>query len=188
MSFIDSISLAVTAEHISLDNEGLKKFRDLYFNGWKQKIVTIPDFDRIKSGLLYVTEHNDGRLNETKCNEFIGEMQNFWKDFITQLDSPSGLLMKSFTNTHLSSLLQNDYKEKFEIDWLYCSEKDIIAIEIGRTIKLEKPVSAVSNKIHQCLYTLIPKMQYVIWYLLEHVEKTCGSTGSIASQKNPKNT
>ena len=64
------------------------------------------------------------------------------------------------------------YNEKFEVDWLYCSEDKIVVIEVGRTIKLEEPSSAVRNKLHQALYTLIPKLQYVIWYLCEHVNKS----------------
>ena len=146
----------------------MKKFQESYFRNWKNNIVTIPDFDRIKGGLLYQTDPQ-GSLNLRSGNEFVGEMQNFWVDFMDLLKSPTGLLLRSYNEQYLSSILECEYEERFQIDWLYCSSENIIAIEVGRTINPREPVSTVKNKIIQCFTKIIPKMQFIIWNLLEHL-------------------
>ena len=147
----------------------MREFSQKYFKMWDKGIITIPNFDRIKSGLVYHTDENLGQLHQSSSNEYIGEMQNFWIEFISLLDSPVGLLMKKYTNSLLSKVLKHPYNEPFEFDWLYCSTNQIVVFEIGRTANTEDPTTTVQNKIEQLFKKLIPRIQFLVWSLLRQI-------------------
>ena len=171
--------LSFTEICIGLNEAGLNLISEKYFSSWKQELITVPNFDRIKSGLLYDTDKDFGRLHTRSCNEYIGEMQNFWKEFVALLDSPVGLLMKKYTNNLLSKKLEVPYDEVFEFDWLFFIKSQLIVFETGRTTKFENPATTVEKKIIQIFRKLLPKIHFIVWCLL----RQCGNNAELSAEE-----
>ena len=110
-----------------------------------------------------------GKILTTGVDEYIGEIENFWKEFISLLDNPSGLLLKSYKNQQLNKILKVPFQEEFQFDWLYVSHDQLIVFEIGRSKKLDSPASSIQNKLVQVFTNILPKLQFKVWWFLKHL-------------------
>ena len=155
---------------LRLDRGGLSQFMNSHFKDWKSFLITVPFFDQIKSGLLFKTDKYSGKISSSEgADEYIGEMENFWKELICLLDSPSGLLLKSYKETHLSNVLKHPFSEEFQHDWMFLSNDQIIVFEIGKSNNLDNPVSTMQKKWTQVFTNILPKIQFIVWWFLKHL-------------------
>ena len=141
---------------------------DFYFPDRHKKLLSVPHFNRIEDHML------DSYTDEGKLGKFcgyagyLGEVRLFSEKLLANLKSPTGILLKSFSNDHLNKIL--DFKfcatQQFEIDWLYLGAKYIVAFEVGMSENPQLPKTAICNKINQTIEKIIPQMQMILYSLL----------------------
>ena len=136
----------------------------IFFPGKDTNLETLPHFLNIRDNLLDKTD-SSGNLLEN-FDGFFGEMNNFWVNFVSNVPKPVGLLIKSFNEKNINSILsQSIFNSKFEVDWLYCGHEMILMFEVGRTKNPTSPISTVFNKLEQVLNKLMPTMGMVLTIL-----------------------
>ena len=142
----------------------------LYFPGKDSALETLPDFLKIRDNLLDRTDGH-GCLRDN-YESFIGEIRDFWVNFVAKIPDPIGLLIKSYTDSKINSILdQVTFNCRFEIDWLYCGDELILAFEIGRTNNPTNPLCTIYNKFEQVLNKLMPTMFLVLTVLHKSIQK-----------------
>ena len=142
-----------------------------YFPATETKLDTLPHFLRIRDNLLDKTD-NSGNLVEN-YEGYLGEVNYFWVNFVSKIPDPAGLLIKAYNDKNINSILtQTVFNSNFDIDWLFCGHKMILAFEIGRTNNPLCPISSITNKFEQVLGKLMPTMFIVLTSLYKSVQ-TC---------------
>ena len=137
----------------------------LYFPGKDTTLETLPDFLKIRDNLLDKTDGH-GYLKEN-YEGFVGEIQDFWVNVVSKIPDPIGLLIKSYNDSKINSILdQATFNCRFEIDWLYCG-RTFLAFEIGRTNNPTNPLWTVCNKFEQVLNKLMPTMFLMLTILYQ---------------------
>ena len=148
--------------------ERVKYLFDFYFPECREKLITVPDINRIFDNILYHT-NSEGRLGHlSEYATYYGEVKLFVELLLSKLENPAGILLKGFTQNHFASLLSSSSIETsaFEIDWLYLSKNVVMPIEVGLSDNPQKPVQAIVNKITQCLIKIIPQFQLIFYSYL----------------------
>ena len=156
-------------ESCSFENvERVKYLFDFYFPECGEKLITVPDINRIFDNILYHT-NSEGRLGHlSEYATYYGEVKLFVELLLSKLENPAGILLKGFTQNQFASLLSSSSIETsaFEIDWLYLTENVVMPIEVGLSDNPQKPVQAIVNKITQCLIKIIPQFQLIFYSYL----------------------
>ncbi|XP_063722537.1 uncharacterized protein LOC134848914 isoform X2 [Symsagittifera roscoffensis] len=156
-------------ESCSFENvERVKYLFDFYFPECGEKLITVPDINRIFDNILYHT-NSEGRLGHlSEYATYYGEVKLFVELLLSKLENPAGILLKGFTQNHFASLLSSSSIEisAFEIDWLYLTDNVVMPIEVGLSDNPQKPVQAIVNKITQCLIKIIPQFQLIFYSYL----------------------
>ena len=141
---------------------------DFYFPDRHQKLLSVPHFNRIEDHMLYAYT-NEGELGKF-CDYagYLGEVRLFSEKLLANLKSPTGILLKNFSNDHLNEILDFGFcaTQQFEIDWLYLGAIYIVAFEVGMSENPQLPRSAICNKIEQTIEKTIPQMQMILYSLL----------------------
>ena len=151
---------------------------EIYFSECRDKLVFVPDIDKICDSLLYKTT-DDGELPKL-CERasYYGEVTLFIQKYLSQLESPNGIMLKNYSSKHFETVLDenSDLPGKFETDWLYLGKDKITAIEIGLSESRENNKTAIQNKIRQVLTKTVPHFQLVIYSLCMLFDEKLGES------------
>ena len=129
----------------------------LYFPAKDHRLEIQPSILQIKETLLYKTGQRGELLDGS--DGYIGELKEFLESFVAKVSKPVGLLIKAYKNMQLNAILHRPFfNNRFDIDWIYCGHKMILAFEIGRTNSPENPTTAILNKLQQVLSKSLPTM------------------------------
>ena len=136
----------------------------------------MPDIDRIPENLLYLTKEDGSRKNLPKTGPYLGEVKKFGEIFINHLGSSVGVLIKSYTSKHFNSVMRKSEDSicDFQIDWLYVGQQAFVPIEIGCSEMSADRNTSITNKLTQCVKTIIPTFQLILyfWFLEFHKSQT----------------
>ena len=175
--------------------EEISILAETHFPKRKEKLVFVPDIDKICENLLYKTTSGGTWKEIEDWGSYYGEVTLFIQKYIVQLDMPTGVMLKSFCDKHFETVLdaRSEVPGNFEIDWLYLGPNKIIAIEIGLSksifarcdhtassdqlgsVKMIK--SAVLNKFSQIFTKIFPRFHYIIHSLCRFYGKESDFTG-----------
>ena len=151
---------------------------ELYFSESKTKLVFVPDIDKICDSLLYKTT-DDGKLRKiSEWGSYYGEVTLFIQKYLSQLESPNGIMLKNYSSEHFETVLDenSELPGEFETDWLYLGSDKITAIEIGLSESRENNKTAIQNKIRQVLTKTLPHFQLVIYSLCMLFDEKLGES------------
>ena len=165
-TFTDENFRNLSYESCSFKNvDKVKYLFDFYFPECREKLVTVPDINRILDNMLYQTNSEGilGHLSEYAT--YYGEVKLFVELLFSKLKKPTGIFLRGFSQSHFASLLSPSSikTSDFEVDWLYLREDLIIPVEVGMSDTPQKPVQAIVNKITQCLKKIIPQFHLIIY-------------------------
>ena len=176
---------------IKLDSAGIKDFLAKYFEDRDKKVITLPDFDRIKCTKLFAVIENkssnnlkrnskpnpDWRLGAMAENggmfAYIGEIEQFWPHFHDKwFPNAKGVLMHSFCEKQLNTILASRIKFGFEFDWLYWSRNHVILFEVGMKetdadgeVKGDKIIDNIREKLNKAFQQYLPVLKILFYYL-----------------------
>ena len=174
---------------IKLDSAGIEDFLGKYFEDRDKKIITLPDFDRIKCTRMFPDENSTAERNNWKPNHdwttaamsenggmfaYIGEIEEFWPHFHDKwFPNAKGVLMHSFCEEHLNSISASNFQFRFEFDWLYWSQNHVILFEVGMKEKDEfgkvkdgKIKENIKDKLSKAFKQYLPVLKILYHYLV----------------------
>ena len=129
----------------------------LYFPAKDHSLEMLPSMMGLTDTLLYKTGERGELLQN--CEGYIGEQKDFWGSYIAKLCNPVGLLIKAYSDVQINTILRRPvFNNHFDIDWIYCGHKVILAIEVGRTNSPDCPIYTIVNKLEQVLCKNLPTM------------------------------
>ena len=176
---------------IKLDSAGIKHFLGKYFEDRDKKVITLPDFDRIKCTKLFPVIENESSINRRRNSKpnpdwrigamaenggmfaYIGEIEQFWPHFHKKwFPNANGVLMHSFCEKQLNTILASRIKFGFEFDWLYWSRNHVILFEVGMKetdadgeVKGDKITDNIREKLNKALQQYLPVLKILFYYL-----------------------
>ena len=128
-------------EKIHLDASGIQKFIAIYLANRNEKLITFPDFDKIKCTKLFPVVHkrnqtldyiNTHMIEDGGVFGYIGEIERFWPHFNKKwFPGVAGVLMHSFCSKKLKAVLHCSNKINFEFDWLFWHQSRVVLFEVG---------------------------------------------------------
>ena len=147
---------------------------DVYFKDRDDKVEVVPDYDRIVDNILYCTTKEGALESFDKTASYFGEVIYFIEKLLSKLETKSGILLKDYSNTHFSMILDEGASEKpsdFQFDWLYLGKDCFVVFEVGLGDhdKIDR-YSAINNKIMQCITKIIPQFSFLIHTLLQNLD------------------
>ena len=158
------------------DREEVSELFDFYFKDRDKKICFVPDIDLIWDNLLYKTTE-DGKLKGlAETGSYQGEVATFIRKYVSQLRSVNGIMLKSYSNKHFATILDETSIQpgEFETDWLYIGRDTIVAIEIGlcdTNTQSNNPCNqTVRNKLIQVLERTVPHFQSILYSLINSID------------------
>ena len=174
---------------IELDSAGIEDFLGKYFEDRDKKIITLPDFDRIKCTMMFPDENSTAERNNSKPNHdwttaamsenggmfaYIGEIEQFWPHFHDKwFPNAKGVLMHSFCEKHLNSISASNFQFRFEFDWLYWSQNHVTLFEVGMKEKDEfgkvkdgKIKENIKDKLSKAFKQYLPVLKILYHYLV----------------------
>ena len=178
------------SETIALNLTGIRSFIQKYLGKRANQLVTLPDFDRIRLTKLYPTITTKSNQSVEKVPQYlknspmtengglfsyIGEIETFWPHFCKLwFPEPKGVLMHSFCQKTLSSLVRDKLKLDFEFDWIFWTENHVILFEVGMKetddegkISDEKISENIREKLNKAFNQYFPVFKILFYYLTE---------------------
>ena len=183
---------------IKLDSGGIEDFLGKYFEDRDKKVITLPYFDRIKCTKLFPVIENETSNNlkrNSKLNpdwrigamaengrifEYIGEIEQFWPHFHEKwFPHAKGVLMHSFCEKQLSTILASRIKFGFEFHWLYWSRNHVTLFEVGMKetdadgeVKGDKIIDNIREKLNKAFQQYLPVLKILFYYLPNGSQKS----------------
>ena len=150
----------------TLDNvDKVTETFQFFFPKRLEMLYTVPELNQLSDNLLYYT-NDEGELGHlSDYGAYMGEVVLFFQQLIRKLYYKSGVLLKSFTNRHLESIIDPAYiqPQNFEMDWIYLGSDKIVVFEVGLSENSRSSKTSIKNKINQCLTKIIPQMQLILY-------------------------
>ena len=149
---------------------------DCYFKDRDKKLCFVPDIDLIWDNLLYKTTEDGKLMGLTETGSYQGEVVTFIRKYVSQLRSVNGIMLKSYSNKHFATILDETSIQpgEFETDWLYLGRDTIVAIEIGlcdTNTQSNNPCNqTVRNKLIQVLERTVPHFQSILYSLINSID------------------
>ena len=155
------------------DVENVTKVFDFFFRDRLKKMYTVPELNQLSDNLLYCTNEKGDLDRLSDYGAYMGEVQLFSKQILATPPKKSGVLLKSFTNRHLESIINPAYiqPQNFEMDWIYLGGDKIVVFEVGLSKNPSESNQLIKNKITQCLTKIIPQMQLIVYSVLRAFQK-----------------
>ena len=158
------------------DVDRVTEVLDFHFPDRRTKLQSIPHINQIEDNMLYcVTEEGElGRLCE--YGSYMGEIQIFCQQLLRKLEEPTGILLKSFSQKHLESIINSAHikPKEFQMDWVYLGSGKIVVFEVGLSEDPTKPWQTFQNKVSQSLTKHLPQMQLImcsVWQFFHGSDK-----------------
>ena len=158
------------------DVDRVTEVLDFHFPDRRTKLQSIPHINQIEDNMLYcVTEEGElGRLCE--YGSYMGEIQIFCQQLLRKLEEPTGILLKSFSQKHLESIINSGHikPKEFQMDWVYLGSGKIVVFEVGLSEDPKNPWQTFQNKVSQSLTKHLPQMQLImcsVWQLFHGSDK-----------------